>query len=133
VPKKRTAWGCDAAGRSDPPAAIYVVAGAKRIAAIEILEKALAPSRSDECEDLGRVNDTLIAALNFKPGSSRLSEYPAFPPMADRWARIKSAFSGRSTRVVVHCHVTNLKRPQAFMLEESTRVLASGSFRCKYG
>ena len=53
--------------RSDPTAIIYVVAEANGTAAIDVLKKALAHA-GGEYEDLGRVNDSLIDALNLKAG-----------------------------------------------------------------
>jgi hypothetical protein len=53
--------------RSDPTAIIYVVAEANGTAAIEVLKKAL-EHVGGEYEDLGRVNDSLIDALNLKAG-----------------------------------------------------------------
>jgi hypothetical protein len=53
--------------RSNQAAIIYVVAETSGAAAIDALEKALAHHRS-EYQDLVRVNDSLIAALQLKPG-----------------------------------------------------------------
>jgi len=53
--------------RSDPAAIIYVVAESNGTAAIDILKKAFAHA-SSEYEDLGRVNDSLIDAMNLKAG-----------------------------------------------------------------
>jgi hypothetical protein len=53
--------------RGDPTATIYVVAEANGTAAIDVLKKAFAHV-GGEYEDLGRVNDSLIDALNLKAG-----------------------------------------------------------------
>jgi hypothetical protein len=53
--------------RSDMDAAIYVVAAAERDKAVGILQSNLSRP-DDEYEDLGRVSDKLISALNLKPG-----------------------------------------------------------------
>ena len=53
--------------RSDMDAAIYVVATAERDKAVGILRNGLSRP-DDEYEDLGRVSDTLMTALNLKPG-----------------------------------------------------------------
>jgi hypothetical protein len=53
--------------RRDPTAMIYVVVEANGTTAVDILKKALAHVES-EYEDLGRVNDSLIDALNLKAG-----------------------------------------------------------------
>jgi hypothetical protein len=53
--------------RSDPAAAIYVVAEPEFDKAIAILKCALS-RQGDEYEDLGRVADTLLATLSLQPG-----------------------------------------------------------------
>jgi len=57
--------------RRVPAATVYVVAETDAAAAIHILQSKL--STGDEYEDLGRVNDSLIATLGLKRGQfSRL-------------------------------------------------------------
>ena len=53
--------------RSDAAAVIYVVAEPEREKAIAILKHALSRPE-DEYEDLGRVTDTVLAALAIQPG-----------------------------------------------------------------
>jgi hypothetical protein len=53
--------------RSASTAIIYVVAEANGTAAIDVLKKALAHA-GGEYDDLGRVNDSLVDALNLKAG-----------------------------------------------------------------
>jgi hypothetical protein len=55
------------AHRRDPESTIYVVAEAEIEKAIDILKVALARPH-DEYEDLGRVTDTLLNALDLQPG-----------------------------------------------------------------
>jgi hypothetical protein len=53
--------------RRDPNFAIYAVAEAEIQKAIDILKIALARP-NDEYQDLGRVTDALLTALNLQPG-----------------------------------------------------------------
>jgi hypothetical protein len=53
--------------RGDPGAVVYVVAEAEPTKAIEILRLGIVRPL-DEFEDLGRVTDQLLAALNLEPG-----------------------------------------------------------------
>jgi hypothetical protein len=53
-------------GRGDPNALIYVVAVADPKEALDIVQKKF--GRATECEDLGRVTNALLAALELKPG-----------------------------------------------------------------
>jgi hypothetical protein len=55
------------AHRHDPTATIYVVAEPEVEKAIQILRTSLVRPQ-DECEDLGRVTDTLLNALSLQPG-----------------------------------------------------------------
>jgi hypothetical protein len=53
--------------RGDPEASVYVVAEAEPAKAVEVLRLGIVRPL-DEYEDLGRVTDHLLAALNLEPG-----------------------------------------------------------------